>query len=93
MKDMARAHLIVRGRVQGVSYRAYTVETATELGLRGWVKNTHDGGVEITVEGKKDAVGKLIKWCKEGPPMANVKSVLAEWEPFAGDFEDFDIAY
>ncbi len=93
MKEKARARIIVRGRVQGVSYRAYTVETAVELGLKGWVRNTPDGGVEIMAEGKKDGVEKLIKWCENGPSLADVRSVHTEWEPFVGEFSDFDIAY
>jgi acylphosphatase len=93
VKDLACVHLIIKGRVQGVSFRAYTVETATELGLKGWVKNMPDGGVEVTAEGSKVALEKLIAWCKKGPSMASVKSVHAEWEPFLGDFEDFDVAY
>ena len=93
MKETARARVIVKGRVQGVSFRAYAVETATELGLTGWVKNSHDGGVEILAEGKKDAVEKLIEWCKDGPPVASVRSVHVEWEPFSGDIEYFDISY
>ncbi len=93
MKQMARARIIVKGRVQGVSYRAYTVETATELGLKGWVRNTRDGDVEILAEGKKGGIERLIKWCANGPSLASVRSVHTEWEPFAGEFSDFDIAY
>lgn len=93
MKNPARVHLIIKGRVQGVGYRMYTVETATELGLTGWVKNMPDGGVEVTAEGDKTALDKLVEWCKQGPPMAKVKSVHDEWEKFAGEFDDFDVAY
>ncbi|MBI3793523.1 MAG: acylphosphatase [Nitrospinae bacterium] len=93
MKEPARVHLTIKGRVQGVSYRAYTVETANKLGLKGWVKNTPDGGVEAVAEGEKGALEKLAEWCKEGPQLANVKSVLVNWEPFVGEFDDFDIAY
>jgi acylphosphatase len=93
MKDLGRVHLIIKGRVQGVSYRAYTVETATRLRLKGWVKNMADGGVEACAEGEKAALEKLVKWCNEGPPLAHVTSVHAEWEPFSGELEDFDITY
>jgi acylphosphatase len=93
MKEMARARIIVKGRVQGVSYRAYTVETAAGLGLKGWVRNTRDGDVEILAEGKKGGIERLIKWCENGPSLASVRSVHTEWESFVGEFSDFDIAY
>jgi len=93
VKNKARAHLIVKGRVQGVCYRATTAETATELGLTGWVRNRGDGGVEIVAEGEKSAVEKLVEWCRQGPPMAKVTSALVDWETPTGEFESFDVAY
>jgi acylphosphatase len=92
-KEMVRARMIVKGRVQGVSFRAYTRVTADGFGLTGWVKNMEDGGVEVVAEGDKRAVEKLIKWCHTGPDMAAVKSVHVEWDEFKGEYSSFEIAY
>lgn len=72
-------HLIVRGKVQGVYYRAYTQELAVELGLSGWVQNCPDGTVEICAEGAKSQLDKLITWCRKGPPAAKVEDVAVKW--------------
>jgi acylphosphatase len=45
--QLARAHLLIKGRVQGVFYRAFARDIATQLGLRGWVRNLSDGSVEV----------------------------------------------
>lgn len=71
-------HLVVRGRVQGVWYRASTVEKAQELGLTGWVRNQSDGSVEILAQGQRTAVGHLQAWCHQGPPSAHVHEVQAQ---------------
>lgn len=77
--DTTAAHLIVRGRVQGVFFRATTQETAENLGLAGWVRNRPDGTVEIHVEGEKTQLEKLVAWCHKGPPSAKVHQVDVEW--------------
>jgi len=71
-------HLAVRGRVQGVFYRGWTVDQATELGLAGWVRNRRDGSVEILAEGPEEAVAALIERCRHGPPAARVDHVEVE---------------
>jgi len=63
----------VRGRVQGVWFRAWTVETAQSLGLSGWVRNRRDGSVEALVSGDDEAVARMIEACREGPPSAMVE--------------------
>ncbi len=90
---MERVHIWVSGKVQGVWYRATTVEKARELGLRGWVRNLPDGRVEIVAEGPRGALEKLIAWCHEGPPLAVVDEVKVIWEPYTGEFLNFSIAY
>jgi acylphosphatase len=67
--------LIVRGRVQGVWYRGWTVDQARALGLDGWVRNRRDGTVEIVASGPDRAVEALIARCREGPPAARVDNV------------------
>ena len=65
----------IRGRVQGVWFRAWTVKEATARGLRGWVRNRRDGSVEVLLIGPKDNVDAMIEACREGPPAARVDSV------------------
>jgi len=79
--DARRAiRCIVAGRVQGVYYRAATVERATELGLGGWVKNLSDGRVEAVASGRLDALTQFAAWLWQGPPAARVASVqVEEW--------------
>lgn len=75
-----RAHVFVSGRVQGVGYRYATVETATQLGLAGWVRNLPDHRVEAVFEGTQEVVEQMLRWCHEGPPAALVKDVAVEYE-------------
>ena len=70
-------HLVIHGRVQGVFYRAWTVETARELGLAGWVRNCRDGTVEALVQGDEDVVGRFVELAQDGPPWARVERVEA----------------
>lgn len=76
---MAKAILLIKGRVQGVGYRWSTREKADALGLRGWVRNLKDGSVEACALGDRAVVEALIDWCKEGPAHADVSSVEVSW--------------
>lgn len=93
MKEILRAHLYISGIVQGVCFRAYTQETAQDLGLTGWVRNLHDGRVEIITEGQKDKIEQFIQWCHKGPPGATVDNVEIEWMNATNEFKDFEIRY
>ncbi len=77
-----RRHVWVSGVVQGVFFRASTIETAKELGLHGWVRNLPDGRVEAVFEGPPDAVDSAIAWSRRGPERAAVEQVdVVEEEP------------
>ena len=80
-----RAHALISGRVQGVSYRAACREEADARGLTGWVRNLPDGGVEAAFEGAESAVKEMIEWCRRGPPLASVKDVAVTWESSQGE--------
>ena len=67
--------LRITGRVQGVWYRGWTVETATALGLDGWVRNRADGSVEAVFHGDADAVEAMLARAHDGPPSAKVESI------------------
>lgn len=90
MSKMVRAHLIIEGRVQGVSFRASTVEAARSCGVYGWVRNNPNGTVEAVLEGEEERVGRLIEWCRTGPPLARVERLNLSWEPFKNEFDDFN---
>ena len=86
---LTRAHLIVKGRVQGVFYRASARRKAEELRLTGWVRNNPDGTVEAVVEGDTDMVEKFVNWCHEGPPNARVAAVDVPRSGATGEFTHF----
>ena len=90
-KSTERLHATVFGRVQGVSFRFYTRDTASELDLTGWVANRYDGGVEVVAEGPRSALDQLLDFLHQGPPMAHVDQVLHEFCPATGEFKRFTI--
>ena len=67
--------VIVTGRVQGVWYRGWTVDKATELGIKGWVRNLESGQVEALFHGEGVAVEAMVMSCWQGPDMARVETV------------------
>ena len=71
----ARMRVRVRGRVQGVFFRAETRARAELLGLAGWVRNAADGSVEAVFEGSTADVAALVAWCRSGPRGASVTDV------------------
>lgn len=87
---MRAAHVFFEGRVQGVSFRAYVQNLATELGIHGWVRNLSDGRVEAWFEGSKDNIDNILEALEEGPPVAKIENVEVEWEEPEG-FSDFEI--
>ena len=88
---LKQVHLFVRGRVQGVFFRASAQREARRLGLTGWVKNRPDGRVEILAEGEEEGLKDLIAWAGHGPTAARVEGVDTRWRGFVGDFSDFRI--
>ncbi len=72
---MNAKRLVITGRVQGVGYRAWMIEKATELGVSGWVRNRGDGSVEAVIAGDVAAVEELARLCRRGPRMAEVSSI------------------
>lgn len=79
-------HLSIKGKVQGVGYRAFVQLQAELLNLEGWVRNRRDGSVEAIAEGSGDAVEKLIKACWQGPPSSLVSRVeVSDGDPKALD--------
>lgn len=67
--------LVIRGRVQGIGYRAWTEMMADEQGIEGWVRNRRDGSVEAVFAGAEEVVLTMIELCREGPPGARVDAI------------------
>jgi acylphosphatase len=88
---MARAHVLVSGKVQGVFYRDSTRQKAESLGLAGWVRNLRDGRVEAVFEGPEDAVKDAVAWCREGSPNARVTDVDVLWTEPEEKLEGFEV--
>lgn len=75
---MKNYKLRVRGKVQGVWYRASTKRKADELGLCGFVRNEPDGSVYVEAEGEESLLQALAEWCRRGPELARVEKVEIE---------------
>jgi len=91
-QSKVRAHVWIAGRVQGVAFRAYTVDEASVRGITGWVGNIPDGRVEAVFEGERAVVEAMIAWCRRGPPAARVSSVEVIWEE-PKDERGFEVRY
>jgi acylphosphatase len=87
-----RAHVVVRGRVQGVWFRGSMQDEAEGLGLAGWVRNRPDGTVEAEAEGPREAVDVLIAWARHGPSGARVTDVEVSWIEPRGERGGFAIS-
>jgi acylphosphatase len=79
-----RLHAVVSGRVQGVGYRATTMDEARRLSLAGWVRNRRDGTVEVLAEGSEAKLRILLDYLRRGPRGAAVSSVVDAWADAAG---------
>jgi acylphosphatase len=85
---MPTLQLLIKGKVQGVFYRATAKKVADKFGVTGWIKNTKDGNVKVMVTGTREQLDEFTEWCKQGPDKAAVDnvSVIEEDETVFGDF-------
>jgi len=88
-----RVHVWIKGRVQGVFFRAFTRDEALRAGVAGWVRNLPDGRVEAVFEGDADKVEHMAAWCREGSPLSRVDQVEMLEEVYDGSLTAFDISY
>ncbi|UXP32452.1 acylphosphatase [Reichenbachiella agarivorans] len=93
MKDKIGKSIIIKGKVQGVFFRASAFETAERLGVQGWVRNQPDGSVAMEVYGPVSAVAAMVVWCGEGSEFSKVKEVQAEDLPYSEVYNSFNILY
>lgn len=89
--EAKRLHVWVRGRVQGVGFRAFVIETALRLGLTGWVRNVGWDTVETVAEGSAAALEAFVQALKSGPRMARVDECRVEEETPSGEFDRFEM--
>jgi len=81
----------IAGRVQGVGFRNFTRMRARQLGVAGWVRNEQDGSVRLEAEGPRGALEELLDAVKEGPRMARVEDVTADWDDATEEFDVFQV--
>jgi acylphosphatase len=89
--DVAQLHATVEGRVQGVSFRYFVAEVATQLKITGWVRNRWNGNVEVVAEGPRPQLERLLVALKKGPRAARVTKVTDQWGEASGEFSNFSI--
>ena len=85
------ANILVSGVVQGVGFRYYVWEQAMHLRLKGFVKNNHDGTVEIEVEGTRFLIDEFLKRLKIGSRSSKVTDIKVKWKDHKNQFKTFDI--
>ncbi|MGA9121427.1 MAG: acylphosphatase [Bacteroidota bacterium] len=93
MESGAAVDIRVYGEVQGVGFRWFVAHRATELGLRGFVRNTADGGVEVHAEGSRMSLEVLITHVRIGPRSAVVGDVQTDWSTPTGAYATFEIKH
>tara|TARA_B100001750_G_C15306996_1_gene495227 strand:- start:457 stop:738 length:282 start_codon:yes stop_codon:yes gene_type:complete len=93
MEDESSIKLIVSGKVQGVSFRWFTVQAARDLRLNGYAKNLADGSVEVRAEGPALALKSLIEKVNQGPQISRVDDVNITWSKSNQEFDHFDIVH
>jgi acylphosphatase len=93
MSAVVHKQVLASGRVQGVSYRFFVMETARALKLTGWVRNLADGRVEAEVQGDEDTVNQLIEAMRKGPRMAHVTELVIIPLAFENRYTDFQVRH
>ena len=89
--EYARAKALISGRVQGVGFRSFAYRYANAFELTGWVKNLHDGRVEVVVEGDKNKVSQYVRLLETGSPWSRVDNICIQWQPYTGDLSSFRV--
>ncbi len=92
--DLTSMYIIVRGRVQGVYFRAFTQHHANALKLTGFVRNLHGkNAVEVYAEGERKNLRHLLHHLHQGPPGAIVQDIETKESKYTGEFLSFEVKY
>jgi acylphosphatase len=89
--DLARVHIWVIGRVQGVGFRAFVMHSGAMFGLAGWVHNVGYNQVETVAEGTRAVLERFAEIVKTGPRASYVNEARVEWETPLGNFKGFEL--
>lgn len=89
--ELVRAHVWVKGRVQGVGFRAHVEFYGNQLGVTGWVRNVGYDTVEAVAEGEREKVERFIEMMKQGPVSSRVDEAKVEWEESTGEWGEFEV--
>ena len=87
--EQLRLHINVTGRVQGVGFRAFVMETAKQAELTGWVRNLGYDQVETMAEGPRSRLEWFAEQLKAGPLGGRVDQAIIDWEAWIGEFSSF----
>ncbi len=90
---MKQVHMLISGRVQGVSFRFNVKWRARKLGLVGFIKNLEDGRVEVVAEGDDKRLSEMVDYCKKGPVLARVDDIKIEYKMPTNKFDAFRIFF
>lgn len=88
---MIKLEATISGKVQGVRYRVYVQDAATELNLVGSVRNLSNGKVEVLAEGAPDILKEFVEYLHEGSLQSRVESVAIEWGTASGTLDEFSV--
>jgi acylphosphatase len=88
---MLELHAVVHGMVQGVWFRAWTRDMAREVGVTGWVRNQRGGAVEVLAQGAQDRLELFLERLHDGPPLARVTMIDANWRKREEEFGRFEV--
>lgn len=90
---MISKKVIIKGKVQGVYFRDYTMRQAVNLGLTGWVRNLPDGSVEALLCGDREKISSMLNWFHTGSPRSRVDEVIVEDVEANDSYPSFTVRY
>ena len=90
-EPMARLHVQLKGRVQGVGFRYFVQRSASQLGVTGWVRNRWDGSVEVLAEGPRHVLDQFLGALRRGPVGSHVTDAHPAWDAGTGEFKRFNV--
>ena len=91
--ELKRVHMWVKGRVQGVGFRAHVEYHSLQIGVLGWVRNLGHDTVETVAEGTREQIDQFIEMVKKGPRASRVDDARVEYEPLTGQLNGFTVKH
>ncbi len=88
---LQRVHVVVKGRVQGVGFRAHVQYSGRQIGVTGWVRNVGYDTVEAVGEGERAKLDRFVEAVKSGPVGSQVDEAEVEWQNATGEWSDFQM--